>query len=130
MSFVRHVVMFSILCMTTFLWALRSSGWMRGQMFQHKFTYTFRRLIRRKMPDAGQHLEAIGGGDEIDRAFGGGAADGVVGVAPDIKCRHANGTERPADRAAGTIPGERCFHRILVAEHGEMHLDRVRRDAI
>jgi hypothetical protein len=35
MSFVRHVVMLSILCTTTFLRTLRSSGRMRGEMFQH-----------------------------------------------------------------------------------------------
>jgi hypothetical protein len=35
MSFVRHVVMLSILCMTTFLQVLRSSDRMRGEMFQH-----------------------------------------------------------------------------------------------
>ena len=82
------------------------------------------------MPDARKHLETIGSGDEIDRAFGGGAANGVVGVAPDIKRRYADRTERPADRAARAIPGQRRFHRIFVAEHGEMHLDGVGRDAI
>jgi hypothetical protein len=35
MLFVRHAVMLSILCTTTFLRTLRSSGRMRGQMFQH-----------------------------------------------------------------------------------------------
>ena len=31
------------------------------------------------MPDARQHLEAIGRGDEIHRAFGGGAIRGPIG---------------------------------------------------
>ena len=50
------------------------------------------RLIRGEMADAGQHFELVGRGDEIDRAFGGDAADGVVGVAPDVERRRANGT--------------------------------------
>jgi hypothetical protein len=99
-------------------------------MFQQQFAHPLRHLIRRKMADAGQHLEMIGRGDEIDRAFGGVAADGVVGVAPDIKRRHANGTERTADRAAGTLPGQRGVHRILVAEYSEMPVDRVSGNAI
>jgi hypothetical protein len=82
------------------------------------------------MPDAGQHLEAIGGGDEIDGAFGRRAADGIVGIAPDIERGHAGRAERPADRAARAIPGERCFHGLLVAEHGKMLGDRGRRHAV
>ena len=77
------------------------------------------------MPDTRKHLETIGCGDEIDRAFGGGAADGVVGVAPDIEGGDADRPERRADRAAGAIPGQRGFHRLLVAEHGKMPRDRV-----
>jgi hypothetical protein len=45
------------------------------------------------MRHTGQHLEAIEGGNEISGAFGGGAADCVVGIAPDIECRHADRTE-------------------------------------
>jgi hypothetical protein len=36
------------------------------------------------MADTGQDLKAIRGGDEIDRALGGDAPDGVIGIAPDI----------------------------------------------
>jgi hypothetical protein len=35
MSFVRHAVMLSICCRTTYSQALRSSDRMRGEMFQH-----------------------------------------------------------------------------------------------
>src|SRR6266436_7245644 len=76
------------------------------------------------MADAGQHSKAIGCGDEIARAFGGDPPDGVVGIAPDVERRHPNRAERAADGAAGAIPGEGCFHRVLVAEHGKMLLDR------
>ena len=46
------------------------------------------------MADAGQHFEAIGRGDEIHRAFGGGPPDSVVGIAPDVERGHANRAER------------------------------------
>ena len=99
-------------------------------MFQQQFVDAFGRLVGREMADAGQHFEAIGRRDEIPGAFGGDAPDGVVGVAPDVERRDPDHAERPADRAARAIPGERCFHRVLVAEHGEMLLDRGSGNAI
>ena len=53
------------------------------------------------MADSGKHFEAIGCCDEINRAFGGGPPDGVVGIAPDVERRHADRAEGVADRAAG-----------------------------
>src|SRR6266516_3510431 len=80
------------------------SNRMRGDLLQQQFADPLRRLVGGKMPDAGQHFKTIGRGDEIDRAFGGEAADGVVGIAPDIERRHPGRPERAADRAARTVP--------------------------
>jgi hypothetical protein len=38
------------------------------------------------MAGARKRYEAIGRGDEIDRAFGYRAPDLIVGIAPDIEC--------------------------------------------
>jgi hypothetical protein len=48
---------------------------------QQQLADAIRRLVGRKVADAGQHFEAIGRGDEIHRAFGGGPPDGVIGIA-------------------------------------------------
>ena len=66
---------------------------MVAQMLEQQFADALGRLLGGKMRHTRQHLEAIGGGDEIGGAFGGGAADCVVGIAPDIECRHADRTE-------------------------------------
>ena len=63
-------------------------------------------LIRREMADAGENLETIGRSDEIVRALRRHPSDGVVGVAPDVERRHLYRPERPADGAAGAVPGE------------------------
>src|SRR5207302_1104944 len=76
------------------------------------------------MADAVENLERKGRGDEIFGAFGGSPADGVIGIAPDVECRHPDRPERRTDRAAGAIPGHRRFHRLLIAEHREMPPDR------
>ena len=82
------------------------------------------------MADASKHFEAVGCGDEIPRSLGGDPSNGVVGIAPDIERRDTDRTERAADRAARAIPGQRAFHRVLVAEHGKMFFDRHGRDAV
>ena len=76
------------------------------------------------MADAGENLEAVRCRDEITRTLGGQPPDGVVGIAPDVEGGHPDRAERCADRAARAIPGQRRFHRVLVAEHGKMRLDR------
>src|SRR5258706_14996991 len=47
----------------------------------------------------------------------------VSSASPQMR-RHPDRAERAADGAAGAIPSEGCFHRVLVAEHGKMLLDR------
>src|SRR5258706_5696243 len=81
------------------------------------------------MADAREHFEAIGYCDEIFRAFGGYPPDGIVSIAPDVEHGQVDRAERRADRAAGPIPGEGCFHRILVAEHANVLRDRRSRNA-
>src|SRR5579872_7446129 len=58
---------------------------MCGQMLEYQFADAVRHLVGGEMAGARQHFEGIGRGNEIDRALGGGAADGVVGVPPDIE---------------------------------------------
>ena len=58
-------------------------GRMRRDMFQHQFADAVRHLIGDEMAAAGQHLEAIGCRDEIDRAFGGGRPT-VSSASPQI----------------------------------------------
>jgi hypothetical protein len=55
---------------------------MACDVLQQQFADAIRHLVGRKVANAGQHFEAIGRGDEIHRAFGGEAADGVIGIAP------------------------------------------------
>jgi len=40
-------------------------------VLQHQLADSLRPLVRREMPDAGKHLEAVGRRDKIHRAFGG-----------------------------------------------------------
>jgi len=61
--------------------------------------------------------------------LGGDAADGVVGIAPDISVGTRIGRAARGSRARA-IPGKRGFHRWLVAEHGEMLRDRGSRHAV
>src|SRR6476619_1840263 len=61
---------------------------MRLEMGEQQRIDLVRRLIRGKVADTGQDLEPIRPRHVIGSAFGGGAPDGVVGVAPDVERRH------------------------------------------
>ena len=81
------------------------------------------------MADAVKRLEAIGCLDKIPRAFGGDLPDGVICISPDVQRWHFNHPEFSADRTPRTVPGQRRFHRRLVAEDGQVPFDRSRRNA-
>ncbi len=50
-------------------------------------------LVGQEVAGARDHLETVGPGDAVSRAFGGGAADRGVGVAPDIKRWRGDGRD-------------------------------------
>jgi peptide/nickel transport system ATP-binding protein len=107
-----------------------ASARMRLDMRQQQFADPLRRGIGREMPDPGQHLELIGGGDKIPGALGGDAADGVVGIAPDVERGHPDRAKWAADRTTRAIPGQCRLHRVLVAQYFKVPLDRVGWNAI
>src|SRR5262245_7788036 len=100
---------------------------MRCEMREQQRRDLVRNLLGSKMPNAWQDFELIWRTDKFCRALCCHAADRIVGIAPNEQGRHLYDTERCADRAARTIPGERCLHCGRVTEHRNMQRDRCRR---
>jgi len=55
--------------------------------------------------------------------------DSVVGILPHVGDCNVDRPERRPDGAAGGIPCERRFHGRWIAEHGDVLIDRRRRNA-
>jgi len=83
-----------------------------------------RRLVGSKVAYARQLYELVGRRHKLSRSLRGHAADGVVGVPPDVQSWYFDRTDGCTDRAARPIPGQRRFHCVRIAKDDDGLRDR------